>query len=64
MPASDQTIAQWRCAAPQASTTLEWSYWVRCDKFMALHNAIALKMGISLSHSNRVRVECDKLHFI
>jgi hypothetical protein len=43
---------------------VEWSYLVRCIKFIALYNAIALKCAFSLSHSNRVRFECDKLHFI
>ncbi len=37
---------------------------MRWDKFIPLYNAIALKCAFSLSHSNRVRFECDKLHFI
>ena len=44
--------------------SLEWSYWVWWDIFIALYNGIALKMRISLLHSNRVRFECNKLHFI
>ncbi len=44
--------------------TLEWYYLVRCDKFIALYNVIALKCAFSLSHLHCVRFECDKLHFI
>jgi hypothetical protein len=43
---------------------IEWLYCVRCDKFIALWSAIALKCAFSLSHANHVRYACDKLHFI
>jgi hypothetical protein len=43
---------------------LEWLYCVRCNKFIALWSAIALKCAFSLSHANHVQYACDKLHFI